>query len=127
MKRLQRKFDEHIDDIIEYDEIMLDDAEIAIIAYGSESRSAYAAVKRARAEGYKVGMLRMKTVWPFPIRKVLELSQKVNAIIVPEVNMGQYVHPVREYSICPVFSLPHYGGEIHHPQVIVDKIKEVSQ
>jgi hypothetical protein len=39
--------------------------------------------------------------------------------------MGQYVHPVREYAECPVTSLPHYGGEIHHPSVIVEKIKEV--
>jgi len=127
MKRLKAKFDTHLDDIVEYDEIMLEDAEIALIAYGSESRSAFAAVKRARAKGIKVGLLRMKTVWPFPEKLIHDLSTRVNSIIVPEVNMGQYVHPVREYADCPVHSLPHYGGEIHHPDVIVQKIEEVMQ
>jgi len=125
LERLKRKFDENIDKIVEFDRIHLEDAEIALISYGSESRSAYAAIKQARSEGIKVGMLRMKTVWPFPIEEITKLSETVKAIIVPEVNMGQYVHPVREYATCPVYSLPHYGGEIHHPQAIVDKIKEV--
>jgi 2-oxoglutarate ferredoxin oxidoreductase subunit alpha len=110
---------------VEYEEIMLDDAELALIAYGTESRSAFAAIKKAREEGIKVGMLRMKTVWPFPIEKIVDLSMNVKSILVPEVNMGQYVHPVREYARCEVHSLPHYGGEIHRPDEILAKIKEV--
>ncbi|MHA2504371.1 MAG: transketolase C-terminal domain-containing protein, partial [Candidatus Kariarchaeaceae archaeon] len=125
LARLQRKFDDNIEDIVEYEEVMLDDADIAIVAYGTESRSALAAIKLARAEGIKVGMLRMITVWPFHEKLINDLSKKVEHIIVPEVNMGQYVHPVREYSDCPVTSLPHYGGQIHRPDVILDKIKEV--
>lgn len=123
--RLHDKFHKNLDDIIEYDEFFLDDADVCIIAYGSESRSVSAALKIARDEGLKVGMLRMKTVWPFPEKKIEEISQGVKSIIVSEVNMGQYVHPVREYAMCPVHSLPHYGGELHNPKVIVNKIKEV--
>src|SRR4030067_114664 len=87
-ERLLRKVEKNRDDIITFDEIELKDAEIGIFAYGSTARSAMSAIKQARAQGIKVGMLRGITIWPFPDEKILELSKKVKVIIVPEINMG---------------------------------------
>ncbi|MHA2251975.1 MAG: 2-oxoacid:acceptor oxidoreductase subunit alpha [Candidatus Kariarchaeaceae archaeon] len=127
MKRLERKFLDNIDDIVEYEEFMLDDAEIGIVCYGTESRSVYRAILNAREKGIKVGMFRAKTVWPFPEKQIKELGKKVKKIIVPEGNLGQYVHPVREYADCEVISLPSYSAQIHPPADIMDAIEEANQ
>ncbi|MDH5403987.1 MAG: 2-oxoacid:acceptor oxidoreductase subunit alpha, partial [Candidatus Heimdallarchaeota archaeon] len=83
------------------------------------------AIKIAEKKGLKIGLLRLKTIWPFPIKEVVELSQQVRKIIVPEINMGQIVHFVREYAHCEVISMPHPGGSLHSPEEIYAKIKEV--
>ena len=124
IKRLNKKFETYKNEIIEIEEFMMDDAKIAVACYGSESRSVINAVKRARKEGIKVGMYRFKTLWPFPDEQVRELSNRVEKIIVSEVNMGQYFHPIREHAECEVVSLPHSGGTIHHPNEILQKIKK---
>ena len=69
------------------------------------------------AKGKKVGLLRLKMVWPFPDKEILKLAKKVDKIIVPEMNLGQIVHPVKEYSCgeCEVISAPKIGGEMHLP------------
>jgi 2-oxoglutarate ferredoxin oxidoreductase subunit alpha len=125
MKRLKDKIYNNIDEIVELEEYLLDDAEIAIVAYGSNARSVRNAIKQARKDGIKVGMLRFKTIWPFPERQIKELSEKVDKIIVAEVNLGQLVHPVREYAKCDVFGLTHPGGAIHTPDDVLEKIAEV--
>jgi 2-oxoglutarate ferredoxin oxidoreductase subunit alpha len=68
--RLNNKIIHNADKIIDVEEFMLDDAKIGVIAYGTPSRSAKKAIKDAREEGIKVGMLRLKTVWPFPEEQV---------------------------------------------------------
>jgi len=62
-------------------------------------------------------MLRLKIVWPFPEKEILKLAKNVDTIIVPEMNLGQIVHPVREYACgnCEVISAPKIGGEMHLP------------
>ncbi|MHA2168832.1 MAG: 2-oxoacid:acceptor oxidoreductase subunit alpha [Candidatus Kariarchaeaceae archaeon] len=127
MGRIQRKFTDNLDDIIEYEEYLLEDAEIAIVCYGTESRSVVRAIKDVREKGIKVGMFRAITVWPFPEEQIKELSKKVKKIIVPEGNMGQYVHPVREFAECEVISLPSYSAQIHPPADIIDVIEEANQ
>jgi len=74
-------------------------------------------MEMARAKGKKVGMLRLKLVWPFPVKEIQKLASKVDKIIVPEMNLGQIVHPVREYAegLCKVISAPKIGGEMHLP------------
>ncbi len=125
MDRLMAKIDENLEDIVEVEERLLDDAEIAVVAYGSEARSAWRAVQLARAEGISAGMMRFITAWPFPTDQIKAISRKVRSIIVPEVNYGQLVHMVKEHSSCDVISLPHPGGAIHRPDEILRQIKEV--
>ena len=85
------------------------------------------ALKLARESGIKVGILRLITAWPFPAKKISELSQQVKRIIVPEVNYGQMVHMVKEHAECEVVLLSHPGGGIHRPKDILKAIKEAKK
>lgn len=122
--RLTRKITENAHKIIEYEEKMMDDAEIAIIAYGAVSRVALRTIKLARDEGIKVGMFRLITLWPFPGEQIKKLSAKVKAFVVPEINLGQMVREVERFSSVPCFKVSHAGGGIHDPKAILKVIKE---
>ena len=69
-----------------------------LIAYGITARVAKAAVQRARAEGRKVGMLRLITLWPFPEERIRALSERVRGFVVPEINLGQIALEVERCS-----------------------------
>jgi 2-oxoglutarate ferredoxin oxidoreductase subunit alpha len=79
-----------------------------------------------RKKGIKVGLLRLKMVWPFPEKVIQKLAKNVDTIIVPEMNLGQIVHPVREAACgqCKVISAPKIGGEIHLPIELVNYLGE---
>jgi 2-oxoglutarate ferredoxin oxidoreductase subunit alpha len=127
VRRLVNKIRLHADQIMEYEEILLEDAELAVIAYGSTSRSARRAVNDARQEGIRVGLLRLITVWPFPENKVKELSKQVKAFVVPEVNLGQMSREVERFTSLPVVGVNHAGGVMMAPYPILDAIKEVNK
>jgi 2-oxoglutarate ferredoxin oxidoreductase subunit alpha len=91
VRRLVAKIDLNQAEIMDYEKFLTDDADIIIVAYGGTARSAMRAVKLARAEGIKAGMLRLKTLWPFPGPVVQELSQRGASFLVPEMNLGQLV------------------------------------
>jgi 2-oxoglutarate/2-oxoacid ferredoxin oxidoreductase subunit alpha len=124
MDRLNAKLEENLGEIIEIEERLLEDAEVAVIAYGSEARSAWRAVQLAREEGIKVGLMRLITAWPFPGDQIQALGRKVRKIIMPEVNYGQLVHMARGHTRCEIVSLPHPGGAIHRPDEILSVIRE---
>jgi 2-oxoglutarate ferredoxin oxidoreductase subunit alpha len=124
--RLSDKILHHADDIVEVEKFMLDDADIAIVAYGTPSRSARRAIKDARAEGIKAGMLRLKTVWPFPEKIISELGSQVKHIIVPEQNMGQVYYMVKAFAApTPIHLMTKPAGTPQLPDEILGKIKEV--
>ncbi|KPK74516.1 MAG: 2-oxoglutarate ferredoxin oxidoreductase subunit alpha [Phycisphaerae bacterium SM23_30] len=77
------------DDIIDYEEGYTEDAEVLVVCYGSVSRAAVRAVRQVRKEGIRAGFFRLKTLWPFPEQRILELARQVRTIIVPEMNYGQ--------------------------------------
>jgi len=124
--RLNDKIIKNSDDIIDLERFMLDDAKIVVIAYGTPSRSARKAIKDARAEGIAVGMLRLKTVWPFPEKAIEALATEVDHIIVAEQNLGQAYHMVRSAaSPTPVHLMTKPAGMPQLPHEILDKIREV--
>ena len=86
---LREKIYRHRDEIVRVEELAMEDAEVAIFAYGSVARSAKAALKWARARGAKVGLVRPITLWPFPTAAVEEMAAQVRTIIVPEMNLKQ--------------------------------------
>ena len=118
LDHLTGKIRNHVDEIVETEDYLTDDAEVIIIAYGSTSRSALHVVKDARQRRKKVGLLRLITPWPFPEKKIQALSERVRAMLVPEINYGQMEHVVREFANCEVVGLHHPAGALIPPQKI---------
>ena len=81
--RLEAKILDFRDEIVDNEEYMLDDADVVVVAYGISSRPAKRAVKLARESGIKAGMLRLRTLWPFPEDEVRALAQRVRGFVVP--------------------------------------------
>lgn len=125
--RLTEKIERHRGDIIRYKEMNLDDADIAIFAYGAVARSSRSAVNRCREQGIKVGLFEPVTLWPFPEERIREIATSVKAFVVPEMNLGQMAREVRLASQCAVdvHELHRVDGEPIAPDQIVDRIKEV--
>ena len=126
-RRQIRKVEANRADIEKNEEYLLDDAEVLVLAYGSTSRSARYAVNALREEGIKAGLFRPITLWPFPEKRVAELGNKVKAIVVPEMNLGQMNLEVERVvkGACPVLHLGRVDGEPLNPGQIMDKVKEV--
>ena len=124
IQRLCDKIRKNTEKIVKVRETMLEDAEVAVIAYGTPSRSALSAIRNARKEGIKVGLLRLITLWPFPEKQVSNLAKQVQAIVVPEMNYGQAVREVeRVAKETPVFFLPKLGEEPHKPMEILEALR----
>lgn len=124
--RLMRKVMDHADEIVEVDAHLLDDAEIGIVAYGISARTSIAAVKRLRAKGVKAGLLRLKTLWPFPEREVERLGERVRAIVVPELNKGMIAGVVRGCTKATVHSITQTNGKTIDPSRVVRFAEEMS-
>jgi 2-oxoglutarate ferredoxin oxidoreductase subunit alpha len=129
VRRLVDKIEHNRDDIIELEEDGIQDAEIIVCAYGITARVAHIAIKQARDEGIKVGLLRLITVWPFPEERVRQLAQQVKAFVVPEINYGQIVLEVERCACgsAKVVLVPHMGGAVHAPGSIFEAIREVAR
>ena len=129
VRRLVDKIRTHRDQLVDVREDGIDGAEVVVVSFGISSRVAAAAVERARSRGAKVGHLRLVIAWPFPSRRIRELAESVKAFVVPELNMGQIVLEVERAAAgrCAVHSVPHAGGTVHEPEVILDKIMEAAR
>ncbi|MGF7057052.1 2-oxoacid:acceptor oxidoreductase subunit alpha [Brassicibacter mesophilus] len=127
INRLISKIEDNKDDISLYEEYKLDDADVAIIAFGGTARSAKCAVNIAREEGLKVGMFKPMTIWPFLDKQIVELSKKVKKIIVAEMNLGQYVLEVDRVAnkYTDIYKCCKVNGELITPDEILAKVKEV--
>lgn len=78
-----------------YEEKMLDDAEIALVAYGTSARVSVAAMKMAREKGLKVGLFRPITLWPYPKARLQELSRRIKKFVAVEMSLGQMVEDLQ--------------------------------
>ena len=125
VERINKKILNHRTRIVETEGHFLEDSEITLIAYGFTARTSLYVVKRLRKEGLKAGLLRLKTLWPFPEEAVAEVGRKAKKILVPEMNQGQVVGEVRKYAACEVLSLPQTNGEIIRPETILDQVKKM--
>lgn len=124
VKRLWEKIENKVDEITKYESYYMDDAEIAVITYGTPSRSALRAVKDARKEGIKVGLVKLLTIWPFPDKLIREISEQVSRIIVPEMNMGKIHREIKRASCADIQIdlISKVGGVLHTPQEIYKEI-----
>lgn len=125
VRRINKKILNHKGSITEVEDYFLDEAEVAIIAYGFTARTSLYVVKRLRKEGHKVGMLRLKTLWPFPDEAVAEVGKRVKKIMVPEMNLGQVAGEVKKYVSCDVISLSQTNGEVIRPERILGALRKI--
>ncbi len=116
----------HRDDIVSAEAVLLEDAEVVVIAYGSESRPALDAVLQAREEGIQAGMLRPVTIWPLPDNEIALAAEKARCVLSVEMNVGKYVSEIERCVAgrCPVERLTKNRGEIHTPAEVYAAIKE---
>ena len=104
----------------------LDDAQVALVAYGSECRPALDAVLQARDKGIKAGLLKLATVWPVPEREIRELVKRRLTILVVEMNIGKYAAEIERVvgGLCEVVRVIKNRGLIHTPGEILEVIEE---
>ena len=126
-KRLCDKILKNRQDIVSFKEENCDDADLIVVTYGSPYRSAQTAIHQARNEGLKIGSLKINTPWPFPDEELAKIAAQADDLLVLEQNLGQMVHEVERVakSDANVHLLGKIGGELHKPEEILAKIKEI--
>lgn len=125
--RFQAKYKKIEETEVRFEEIMCDEAEYLIVAFGSMARIGQKALELLREEGVKVGMLRPITLWPFPSKEIDRLANKVKDILVVEINAGQMIEDVRLAINCriPVEHFGRLGGIVPDPDEIVEALKKM--
>ena len=120
-ERLQAKFAEIAAREVRWAGETIEDAEIAIVAYGTAARIARTAIERGRAAGLRVGLFRPITLWPFPARELMALADRVRALVVVELSAGQLVEDVRlaVEGRAPVFFHGRTGGMLPTPNDVL--------
>ncbi len=126
VERLVRKIRDNRHDIIRLEEDQVEGAEVVVVSYGISARTAARPVRLAREMGLKVGLLKLVTVWPFAEDRIRELAPRVKAFVVPEINMGQIALEVERCAAGQALTIPvpHAGGGLHHPDDILDAIRQ---
>ena len=129
MTRLKGKIRNNLDDIIQTEEYRMEDADIVIVSYGISVRTGLTAVDEARRLGYKVGLFRLITVWPFPDQAIDAIAARVKGLITVEINLGQIHYEVERcaHGQAATYLVGDAGGKIIHPDKVVSLIQEVFQ
>jgi 2-oxoglutarate ferredoxin oxidoreductase subunit alpha len=124
MTRLFRKIDQFFYDVQLVDQYACDDAEVVVVSYGCVARSAHLAVTQARQRGIKAGLLKLKTLFPFPRPVVEGMARQCRALIVPEMNMGQISREVKRVNngLAQVMTINRIDGSIITPSEILKTI-----
>ena len=125
VNRINEKILNNRDRIIQTDSYHLKDAEVIVVSYGFTARSALFAIEQLRKEGKKVGLLRLKTIWPFADKIIKDIGQKAKKIFVPEMNRGQIAGEIMKYAPCEVIPYNQTNGEIIHPHRIINEVRSI--
>ena len=125
--RIQARYDEAAENEIRFAEENLDDADYALLAYGTAARVAVTAIDHARQRGIRAGMFRPISLYPFPSREIAALAERVKAILVVELSLGQLVEDVRlaVEGRCPVRLLGRSGGIVMTPEDVLESIAKL--
>jgi len=127
--RLVDKIRKNRDKIIRTQNLYLDDAEVVVVSYGISARSAMQAVRDARGEGIKAGLIKLDTVWPFPEELIRGVAPRLKAMIMAEINGGQMVLELERAACgaCPVSLVSNFGGAILHPGLILNAVAKAAK
>jgi len=110
------------------EEYSLDDCKVGVVSYGCTSRAVYTAIQLAEGRGIKVGHIRLKTIWPFPVEPIQRLSERAESILVPEMNMKQVYFEVSRAAEgrANVVGLNKVGGgAMIYPEEIVSALTKI--
>jgi len=125
--RLVEKIRRNAERIIRVEETMLEDAEVVVVAYGITARVARRAVRLARQQGIRAGLLRLITLWPFAEKRLRQIATRPGAFVVAELNLGQMVREVERCAAgLPVLPAGRAGGEIQEPGEILAVIERAA-
>lgn len=129
IRHYTEKFTRNLEDIIIVNQFQMEDAEYAIITFGCSTRSAQAAMKLARAQGKRVGVVQIVTVWPFPDALIGGICARMKGVIVPELNLGQLICEVQRVnkSLTPVVGVNKVDSGIITPDEILSALQEVEK
>jgi 2-oxoglutarate ferredoxin oxidoreductase subunit alpha len=111
---------------VRFEEIQCEDADYVMVAYGTSARICQKTVELARKEGIKVGLLRPITLFPFPTKRIAELSDKVKGYLAVEMSTGQMVEDVR-LAVNGKTQVDYYGrmgGIVPSPEEVLDGLKQ---
>jgi len=126
--RLLKRWKEIEKNEVIYDEYEIEDAEILIIGFGTAGRVASSAIREAREEGIKAGLLRPITLAPFPQDRLIELTKQVKRILVVEMNSGMMLDDIMKIvqGRVPIEFYGRMGGVTPLPDEILDEIRRVA-
>ncbi|MCF6462310.1 3-methyl-2-oxobutanoate dehydrogenase subunit VorB [Clostridium sp. Cult1] len=125
--RLQAKYKTIKENEVKVESYNIEDADVVIAAYGTTSRIARTAISQLEKEGYKVGLIRPITLWPYPYDEFNKISDNCKGILTVEMNTGQMIDDVKiavkgKY---PVYFHGRTGGMVPTPNEIIEKVKEI--
>ncbi|MGN0233040.1 MAG: 3-methyl-2-oxobutanoate dehydrogenase subunit VorB [Bacteroidaceae bacterium] len=126
-RQMHKKYDAIQDEEVRFEEYKTEDADILLVGYGLAARVCMGAIDELRQEGIKVGLLRPITLWPFPEKKLAELSGQSRKMLVVEMNEGQMVRDVRlaVQGKCPVAFYGRSGGMLASPDEIISAVRNL--
>jgi 2-oxoglutarate ferredoxin oxidoreductase subunit alpha len=128
VRRLVDKIKLNAEKVFEYEKYNTEKGTVGFVSFGSVARSVKGAVKILRGKGIEAAYVNLKTLWPIVDDPIIEMAERVKAIIVPEMNMGQLVWDVERVvgDRCIVVPLNKVGGgEPIYPSEIASKALEV--
>jgi len=125
---LQAKYNRIKENEVRYESYLTEDADYIVVAYGSVSRIARNAIKKARENGIKAGLIRPISLWPFPDKAFEETREFVKAYLTVEMSAGQMVQDVRlaVNGHKPVYFYGRTGGMVPNSEEIYNKIVEMA-
>jgi len=125
-QHLQEKYRKMREEI-RFEEILCNDADYLLVAYGSSARICQKTLQLARAEGLKLGLLRPITLFPFPTEAIAKRARKVKGILSVEMSAGQLVEDVKlaVNGLVPVEHYGRFGGMVHSPEEVLDACKRL--
>jgi 2-oxoglutarate ferredoxin oxidoreductase subunit alpha len=128
-RTLQNKYRQMEETEVRYEEFNVEDAEILLVSFGLVARICQKAMHLARERGLKVGLLRPITLFPFPGKRIAELSSRASSVLTVEMNSGQMLEDVRlaVEGRCPVHFKGRMGGMIPSPDEVLEAIEAIAE
>ncbi|HEY8361694.1 MAG TPA: 3-methyl-2-oxobutanoate dehydrogenase subunit VorB [Tissierellaceae bacterium] len=126
-KKLQEKYKKIRENEVKVESYNIEDADVVISAFGTVARIAKTAIAKLEKEGYKVGMIRPITLWPYPYDEFKKINPNCKGILTVEMNSGQMVDDVKiaVEGRFPVYFYGRTGGMVPTPEAIIEKVKEI--